>query len=149
LLYLISALARGSLSFASEREILGLPDRKAAAATAILRFQMIIAQRTLTLGNSGQNIEIPIRIQAPERKDTEWICRFEIGWPEGKAERWGTGNDAIQALFVAMQMIGAEIYASKYHEARRLSWLAPDRGYGFPVTNNIRDLLVGDDKTFL
>jgi hypothetical protein len=27
-------------------------------------------------------------------------------------------------------------------------WLEPGRGYGFPVPNNIRDLLVGDDKKF-
>jgi hypothetical protein len=55
----------------------------------------------------------------------------------------------VQALLIAMQMIGAEIYASNYHDSGKLRWLVADRGYGFPVTNNIRDLLVGDDKAFL
>ena len=31
----------------------------------------------------------------------------------------------------------------------QVEWLEPGRGYGFPVPDNIRDLLVGDDKRFL
>jgi hypothetical protein len=110
---------------------------------------MIIATRSLILRAQNGDVEIPIRIQAPEKAEVDWICRFEIDWPEGKAKRWGAGNDAVQALLIALQMIGAEIYASDYHESGKLIWLAPGRGYGFPVTNNIRDLLVGDDQRFL
>lgn len=110
---------------------------------------MIIATRTLVLSNTKGDTEIPVRLFAPEIAKIDWICRFEIDWPQGKAERWGAGSDAVQALLIALQMIGAEIYASDYHESGRLRWLVPGRGYGFPVTNNIRDLLVGDDKTFL
>jgi hypothetical protein len=108
---------------------------------------MIIATRTLVLRD--RNVEIPIRIHAPERAEVDWICRFEIEWPEGRADRWGAGSDAVQALLIALQMIGAEIYTSRHHELGHLMWLAPGRGYGFPVARNIRDLLVGDDKTFL
>ncbi len=68
---------------------------------------------------------------------------------EGSAQRWGTGSDAVQALLIALQMIGSEIYASAHHAAGRLVWLEPGHGYGFPVSNNVRDLLIGDDKTFL
>lgn len=110
---------------------------------------MIIATRSLILSDAKGDTEIQIRIFAPEKADVDWKCRFEINWPAGKAERWGAGSDAVQALLIAMQMIGAEIYASDYHESGKLRWLVPGRGYGFPVTNNIRDLLVGDDKTFL
>jgi hypothetical protein len=108
---------------------------------------MIIATRVLFLHDGNRESEIPIRIHAPERAKVDWICRFEIEWPEGKAERWGAGVDAVQALLIALQMIGAEIYASRHHESGRLIWLERARGYGFPVTNNIRDLLEGDDKT--
>jgi hypothetical protein len=110
---------------------------------------MFIATRTLYLNAENRRVEIPIRIQAPEKAKVDWICRFEIGWPEGTVERWGAGSDAVQALLIALQMIGAEIYASQYHSSGRLEWLAPGRGYGFPVSNNIRDLLVGDDQKFL
>jgi hypothetical protein len=107
---------------------------------------MIIATRSLILRGENRDVEIPIRVHAPERAEVDWICRFEIEWPEGRAERWGAGVDAVQALLIALQMIGAQIYASRHHESGRLAWLEPGRGYGFPVSNNIRDLLVGDDK---
>lgn len=110
---------------------------------------MIIATRSLILRTENRDVEIPVNIHAPERAKVDWICRFEIQWPERRAERWGVGSDAVQALLIALQMIGAEIYASRHHELGRLAWLAPGRGYGFPVTQTMRDLLTGDDKKFL
>jgi|EndMetStandDraft_8_1072994.scaffolds.fasta_scaffold220329_2 hypothetical protein len=110
---------------------------------------MVIGIRVLQLRGEKRNIDIPIRILAPEDNGKKWICRFEIEWPEGKAARWGIGGDAIEALFHALQMIGIEIYGSDHHRSGRLMWLAESTGYGFPVTKNIRDLLVGDDKRYL
>jgi hypothetical protein len=52
-----------------------------------------------------------------------------------------------QALILALQMIGAEIYASSSHKAGSLKWFERYRGYGFPVGCNLRDLLIGDDTT--
>jgi hypothetical protein len=46
-------------------------------------------------------------------------------------------------------MIGAELYASDQHKSGVLTGLSPGRGYGFPVPQAIRDLLVGDDRKFL
>jgi len=40
---------------------------------------------------------------------------------------------------------GIEIYTSEYHRQGKLSWCELGRGYGFPVTANVRDLLQGDD----
>ncbi|MEA2974962.1 MAG: hypothetical protein QOF19_482 [Alphaproteobacteria bacterium] len=110
---------------------------------------MIVATRTLISNANGQKIEIPIRLYAPEKAKGDWICRFEIGWPEGVIERWGLGIDAIQAMLIAMQMIAAQVYTSAYHKAGQLTWLERGGGYGFPVTNNMRDLLEGNDKKFL
>jgi len=110
---------------------------------------MIIATRVIIWHRGDADVEIPIRIHAPEQARVDWLCRFEIDWPAGKAERWGAGVDAVQALHHALQMIGAELYTSPQHEAGKLEWLAPAFGYGFPVANNIRDLLIGDDKLFL
>ena len=59
------------------------------------------------------------------------------------------GMDSIQAIFIAMQMIGSEIYTSSAHESGMLSFYAPGRGYGFPVPVSLRDLLVGDDAKYL
>lgn len=110
---------------------------------------MIIAIRSFFLKDSNRETEIPVRIHAPEESKSSWMCRFDIGWPEGKVERWGTGVDAVQALVMALQMIGVEVYASHYHEAGRLRWLEDGGGYGFPVSNNARDLLAGDDRKYL
>jgi hypothetical protein len=76
------------------------------------------------------------------------MCRFEIGWPDGVVARHVEGVDAIQAVELALKAIGAEVYASPYHRAGTLVWELPGGGYGFPVARNLRDLLVGDDKTF-
>jgi len=110
---------------------------------------MIIATRHLILRDQTRAVDIPVQIHAPEKAKVDWICRFDIGWPDGRVERWGTGVDAVQALLFAMQMIGAEVYARSEHKSGRLEWLEPGGGYGFPVPDNIRDLLVGDDKQFL
>ena len=110
---------------------------------------MIIATRELKLRRATADIAIPIRIYAPERKAVDWSCRFEVDWPDGMLASAAIGIDAAQALLLAFQMIGAQIYASDHHASGKLMWHAPGKGYGFPVTNNIRDLLVGDDKKFL
>jgi hypothetical protein len=109
---------------------------------------MLIASRSLNYRSATGDVPVPVSIHAPEKSGDGWICRFAIGWPDGAAERWGAGSDAVQAIIIAMQMIGAEIYASAYHRSGGLGWLSPGRGYGFPVANNIRDVLVGEDARF-
>ena len=107
---------------------------------------MMIASRILKLRDANSNIDIPIEIFAPEQQSMDWVCRFEIGWPDGKLERHASGFDAVQALLLALQMIGTQIYASDLHASGNLEWLKPGFGYGFPVPAGIRDLLIGDDK---
>jgi hypothetical protein len=108
----------------------------------------VIATRTLTLDANAGKVEIPIRVFAPEAGDNVWMCRFDIDWPEGKLERWAAGVDAVQALLQALQIIGVILYTSKHHRSGRLMWYEPGTGYGFPVTSNLRDLLIGDDVKF-
>ncbi len=87
---------------------------------------------------------------SPERdKSGAWSCKYEIDWPDGKHEMAAWGTDSVQAIFVAYQMIGSELYTSDYHKAGQLFFEAPGQGYGFPVPNNIRDLLEGDDARYL
>lgn len=108
----------------------------------------MIASRVLKLREAGRDVGIPIEIFAPEQRSMDWICRFEIGWPDGKLERYASGIDAVQALLLALHMIGAQIYASDHHASGSLVWLEPGFGYGFPVPASIRDLLVGNDKRY-
>ena len=54
----------------------------------------------------------------------------------------------MQAVILALSMIGVIIYTSDYHESGNLSSGEQGRGYGFPVPHTVRDLLIGDDAKF-
>jgi hypothetical protein len=107
---------------------------------------MLIATRMLKLRHTSGKIQIPVRIFAPEQRDIDWACRVEIDWPDSAFALDVMGVDAVQALELALRIVGASIYASDHHASGNLMWQVPGQGYGFPVTNNIRDLLIGDDK---
>jgi hypothetical protein len=106
---------------------------------------MLIANRLLKLRDADKEVAIPIRIYAPQQKDEAWSCNYQIDWPEGTQTMSSWGIDSVQALILALQMIGADIYTSSYHKSGNLMFEAPGRGYGFPVAKSLRDLLVGDD----
>jgi len=54
----------------------------------------------------------------------------------------------VQALVIALKLVGTELYTSEAHAGGRLRWETEGGGYGFPVPGTIRDLLVGDDARF-
>lgn len=107
---------------------------------------MLIATRVLKLRHPTGDVEIPVRIFAPEQREVDWACRLEVDWPDGKFEIAARGIDAVQALYLALQLAGAQIYSSAHHASGKLAWLESGKGYGFPVPNNLRDLLVSEDK---
>lgn len=111
---------------------------------------MQIAERILKLDVGGDTIPIGVRIFAPQQIENErtWSCAYEIDWPKGLRKSAGFGIDGVQAILIAMQKIGAKIYTSDYHTSGQLYLDTPGNGYGFPVTSNIRDLLVGDDALY-
>jgi hypothetical protein len=111
---------------------------------------MVIASRELTLRDGDKLIKISIRIFTPEfEKQGVWKCQYEVDWPGENHSVDAYGFDGIQALFIALQMVGAEIYTSSYHKDGRLYWDKPGSGYGFPIASSLRDLLQGDDKKYL
>jgi hypothetical protein len=109
---------------------------------------MIIAQRKLQIHPPGEaGIDIEVRLFAPVFIGPDWSCRFEIDWPESTRAMSIHGIDAMQALILALQVIGAELYTSRYHKDGTLAFLESGGGYGFPVSVGLRNLLIGDDKT--
>ena len=111
---------------------------------------MLIASRRLKVRHDGQDRDIEVRIFLPEQHgEKSWSCRYEIDWPHGQWSHAAWGVDSVQALNLTMRRIGTSIYVSEYHEAGRLWHEAPGRGYDFPVPNNLRHALIGDDKDFL
>lgn len=106
---------------------------------------MPIATRELAIIEKTGRRAVPIALFAPEPGERGWTCRYQIGWPERPRTGAGYGIDGMQALTIALQNIGAELYASPYHHAGTLVFDAPGNGYGFPIAKDARHLLVGDD----
>lgn len=109
---------------------------------------MLIGTRILHVKSKAGTAEVPVSLYAPVADDLGWGCRYEIGWPRRTRTSTAWGFDALQAVRLAMQKIASELYASAYHKQGRLAWLGQGGGYGFPITKNGRDLLVGYDKEF-
>jgi hypothetical protein len=110
---------------------------------------MMIAERQLTLQmkNSASH-KVMVRLHAPVPANGDWSCRYEIDWPEGQRSADIYGIDGMQALLLALQCIGSELYASKHHASGALRFEAWDSGYGFPVAQSTKPDLVGDDRRY-
>lgn len=110
---------------------------------------MIIAQRTLQITDAnGTKTQVGVRILLPRLNGTSWVCEYEIDWPTATRRSSAGGVDSVQALTLAMQKVGTELYASPYHEARTLTFDGPGKGYGFPVPKPLRKDLIGEDAIF-
>ncbi len=106
----------------------------------------VVASRTLTMEVEGGETEVPIRIFVPVDAVDHWRCDYEIGWPGRTGRHTANGIDAVQALLIATQMIGIELYTSAAHKAGTLKWDEPGGGYGFPLSPGMRHLYQGRDK---
>ncbi|MDB5596553.1 MAG: hypothetical protein JWM36_3514 [Hyphomicrobiales bacterium] len=110
---------------------------------------MLIAERLLSLKETSSIKGIKVALTAPVLDGASWFCSFSIGWPEGERILKVGGADSMQALVCALQLLGAELYASHYHRDGRLVFDEQAPGYGIPVPPNFRPDLVGDDAKYL
>ncbi len=107
---------------------------------------VIVASRTLTMLVDGSEVEVPVTIYAPTDKMDHWRCEFEIGWPDKTKVGRGYGLDAVQALLIALQTIGIQLYTSAAHKQGKLKLDEPHGGYGFPPNAAMRELYEGLDR---
>ena len=108
----------------------------------------MIGVRMLKLATPNGDKDVPISIEAPSGSGRDWHCSYEIGWPSGAHRKQAGGVDAVQAVCLALQRIGTDLYTSNEHLEGRLRWEKAGDGYGFPVPKNLRGVLVGLDKEF-
>lgn len=106
-----------------------------------------IAQRSLTVDAGGSPQVVPVTIYLPRASGDDWCCAYEIGWPSKPRRYEAYGVDSVQAILLAMQMIGAELYFARPAGVQELKWLEKNGGFGFPLASSIRDLAVGDDRS--
>lgn len=106
-------------------------------------------QRILRLRHGSGSVDVAVDISWPEQRADSWFADWAIHWPDRERRGSAGGSDAIQALLVALNLVGAELNCSAEHAAGRLSWADGWSGYGFPVPNGMRDALTGDDAKYL
>ena len=109
---------------------------------------MILGTRSFAIRIDGRLHTLEVRMHLPTGQGSAWSCRYEIDWPDDRYESEAWGVDALQAVHMAMQKIAHDLYASPYHKQGLLSWPGQGLGYGFPMAQNGRDLLIGADSEF-
>lgn len=100
-----------------------------------------IATRTLAAGGKQVTVVIGKPEEFPEGDN--FYCPYQIvGIGNGRV-RYAGGVDAVQALELALKMIGAELYTSQEAQAKQLSWEGGQspRDLGFPVPDSAKELL--------
>ena len=111
---------------------------------------MIVASRILKLRTSDGHADVLINIFLPRQDpDGGWMCAYEINWPDKPWTSAAGGLDSMQALLCAMQKIGLDLYFSDAFKSGKLNWNADWHGFGLPVPQNARDMLIGEDAKFL
>lgn len=92
----------------------------------------------------------PSPYPSPLRGEGTWpvALRHLMIAPEGRVRSRAQGNDMVEAIHLALQKIGTELYMSRHHHDGTLSWKAGWTGYNFPLPKNGRDLLIGHDQRF-
>ena len=123
-----------------------MPQSTIVARDKYFESTVIIASRTLTLEVDGRDVAVPVTLYAPVDQTDHWSCDYEIGWPDRRTRHRANGIDSVQALLIAMQMVGVELYTSEAHKSGRLRLDEPGGGYGFPLSYGVRDLYEGRDK---
>jgi hypothetical protein len=76
----------------------------------------------------------PVRWFAPRPCEQDYCCDFEIAWPQGAATRSAFGIDPVQALQLAMFMVGAELVHGQPIPGR-VTWLESE-DLGLPVSTS-------------
>jgi hypothetical protein len=98
-----------------------------------------IAQRELELEGATK---VTVTIGKPEKfpGSDDYYCPYQVVGLGDSKVRYAGGIDGVQALLLALEMIGADLYTSSEAQHGKLSW-NEERALGFPVPDSIRDLL--------
>jgi hypothetical protein len=94
----------------------------------------VILHRTLWLSGDGAKHAVVVRIGRPYPIDDgqNYVCPFEIDGINATSLKKSMGVDSIQALWLALNLIGASLYASAEYKMGRLRWFEDQDDLGFP-----------------
>ena len=101
----------------------------------------IIALRELVLVDAKK---VTVIIGKPEKfpNSDDYYCPYQIvGIGNGRVLHAG-GIDSIQAILLALKMIGADLYTSEAAKAGSLRWKGGEKGdLGFPVPEVLKTII--------
>jgi len=97
----------------------------------------VIATRVLESGD--ETVRVSIGMPRPFETGTAYFCPFEIVGPITNKRMRAGGFDAVQALSLALQMIGAVLLFTPERKAGKLTWLGR-MDLGFPLSSVMEDL---------
>jgi hypothetical protein len=95
----------------------------------------IIAIRKLILETAdGRRSEITVSVGKPERMpdSDDYYCPVQLIGLGDEKVRFAAGADAVQALQLAMQLIGIELYIKHKDVVKQLTWEG-NEDLGFPL----------------
>ena len=91
----------------------------------------VIAERCLEGEHEGRAVVVTVKVGKPvPYPDGLWICPYVISSPVEERNFYAGGADSVQALYLALYMIGADL-RHRYGE-RKLRWYGSE-DLGFPT----------------
>ncbi len=102
----------------------------------------VIATRELDIADSRAKVIVGIGAPKKFPDSSDYYCPYEIRGLGNDKIRYAGGIDGIQALLLALQMVGAELYTSEEGKAGTLIWVG-QHDLGFPVPDSISDMIPG------
>ena len=83
-----------------------------------------------------------VELYAPTQSDLsdDFQCGYKIEGIGAQKVKFAYGVDSLQALLLAMQSIGADLYSSDAAKTGQLRWLG-QLDLGIPVPKSIEDLV--------
>ena len=97
------------------------------------------------LQKSNNSVVITAQVHRPIKEGDDFRCDYSINWPGSTEMGRAYGVDGLQALLLAIQRVGVDVYCSDYAKNADLVWLEDGRGFGLVLPRNLADLYQGDD----
>jgi hypothetical protein len=89
-------------------------------------------------------VEVWMEVPVIDAGGQDYRCRYRIKGPRTDRVAHAIGADAFQALQLAMERIGIDLFFSEEGQSGDLRWLDVPYDTGFPVPASIRDLIRND-----
>lgn len=101
---------------------------------------MQIATRVLDVSGKRVTVVVGKPEKFPDAED--YYCPYQIVGLGNERVRYAGGVDAVQAMLLALKMIGTDLYTSPEAQAKQLTWQGGQSpgDLGFPVPESVRDL---------